>query len=194
MVNDLTNLVVRSLNFYLAGYYIADWALSGNPITVIAGISAAADVSAHINYDITLGGHAVFSSGLTGVETEIHVNGGLDLNGYDLRIRGPSSTFFELAGPIAGNGNILVTGPVEFSGAQGNTFSGTLTVPNRLRVEGGWVTLARPDRSATTPPWRPWERSRPASATRSLPKSGSTDKTRPSEIWCSPIAWATRTP
>ena len=144
MINDLTNLVARSLRFTANAIPEIDWTLSGNTLTVTHTIDTTDtdDTEVDINCGIRLGGHARFEAArgpeLIG-DAALHLNGPINLNGFNLTlVEGPphlGAADLDVAGPISGVGNIIVdaaNASVELKGDEGNTFIGTVTVSGVL--------------------------------------------------------------
>lgn len=149
MFNDLTNLTVRSLRFSIsADFFTPDWELSGNTLTVTNDVrlDASDGENVSINCGLRLGGNVRLFVNWTAQASELHVNGAVDLNGHNLLLTADSDGLVEVNGIISGTGSIYVDrntdsggGTVKFSGVQGNTFQGTVTLRDSPGFFGGVV-------------------------------------------------------
>ena len=173
MVNDLTNLTVRTLKFAIGDIGDASVHLYGYPLGISHGISNTFDFECqvYIHCGVTLAGNATFVTGNTvdnpavfSEETAMHLIGPIDLNGHNLVLKADASLSNEgrlfVEGGISGSGNVVAIavgasigyfdywGIVELKGA-GNDYSGTLTLnPEllseiRLNVSSGFVVNDR---------------------------------------------------
>lgn len=144
MFNDLTNLTVRSLTFSVLADITLEWELSGYTLGITHHLELGASDTerVHLNCGFRLGGNTAFVVSYYSDESELYVNGPIDLNGHTLALSagGTSGLFgeclLEVSGAISGNGNINInppdgggnTGTVKLDGTLGNTFQGTLTI------------------------------------------------------------------
>src|SRR5436190_13988352 len=152
MINDLTNLTVKSLRFAIGDIGDASVHLYGYPLGISHGISNTFDFECqvYIHCDVRLAGNATFVTGNTETkptftfeDVAMHFLGSIDLNGNFLVLQADAATGSEgrlyIEGGISGAGNVVVIangiphfgidswGIVEFKGL-GNVFSGTLTL------------------------------------------------------------------
>ncbi len=167
MINDLTNLTVRSLGFAIGDIGDASVHLYGYPVGVSYGIFNTYDFECqvYIHCDVKLAGNATFATGASDMihsfteEQTMHLIGLIDLNGHNLLLSAESTAGEEgrlyVEGGITGNGNVVaiaggqfgasyLEGSVEFKGT-GSSFSGTFTLNSRpgseilLNVSSGVV-------------------------------------------------------
>jgi autotransporter-associated beta strand protein len=141
MVNDIADLVVGSLQFTVNSPETVDWTLSGNPLTVTGHILGFTDERVHINCGLKLAVDANFQAGAGnfggGDATELYLNGPIDLNGHDLKLKATENDcLIVVAGVISGSGNVhiydyhaqadvvVADSSVRIEGAEGNTFQG----------------------------------------------------------------------
>jgi autotransporter-associated beta strand protein len=162
MNNDLPNLRLNRLFFESA-----DYTLSGNPLIITDVImvgrtgAEATKLSVTINCALTLGGNVWFVAnyGTGGIfDTDnlnhLHVNGPVNLNGFDLELRtgyadgngellGDHASRIYLDGVVSGAGDIIVvvdrSSRIEIGGSSGNTFNGTLRCSGLLGWNGPLV-------------------------------------------------------
>ncbi|MBI5385683.1 MAG: autotransporter-associated beta strand repeat-containing protein [Verrucomicrobia bacterium] len=146
MINDLTDLTVRSLQFDIGDIGNAEVHLYGNTLGISRAISNTFDFECqvYIHCGVKLAGNATFVTGNTvrtpatfSEVTQMHFTGPIDVNGHNLVLEADVSLANEgrlfVEGGISGSGNVVVitrhwdfyTGIVEFKGAGGD-FSGTL--------------------------------------------------------------------
>jgi len=147
MTNDLTGLVVQNLAFPSGS-----WQLRGNELGVRGAIGNSGDGLVQINCAIRLEGVGASSfsalSTLPSDTSDLRLTGPINLNGHTLVLVARSGATLDLAGPISGTGSIRInaetlnyfsdTGEVRFSGAQANTFEGSVT----LGSQGGSLLLS----------------------------------------------------
>jgi autotransporter-associated beta strand protein len=152
MVNDLTDLTVNTLAFNGGA-----WELRGNELGIQSAIKNNSDGLVEIKCAVRLEGTSTFSgwSGFDAKIADVRVSGPINLNGHLLRLMAREDTTVDLAGPISGEGRVSVfvetanyfsPGTVKFSGAEANTFTGsvTLTFENATRfsdVQGSTLVL-----------------------------------------------------
>lgn len=123
--NDLTGLALNSLVF---GAGAANYALSGNGLSLAAGInSLQGPGGAAVNLPLTLAASQRFTAdGVT-----LNLGGNIVLGGYDLTLRATSSNSVAfVTGAISGTGNVFKdgVGGAIFGGPNGNSFQGKVQV------------------------------------------------------------------
>jgi autotransporter-associated beta strand protein len=132
MLNDLTNLTLRSLFFSSQASTRKDIELLGNTLGVTDTIHCGPAVDVYIRCGLRLEDLTRLS--LEGFGINLYVRGDIDLNGHDLEVVLQREGAVELSGIISGTGNILINGDdtstVGFNGAQGNTFQGSVFLRN----------------------------------------------------------------
>ncbi|MEO6035507.1 MAG: autotransporter-associated beta strand repeat-containing protein, partial [Verrucomicrobiota bacterium] len=153
-INDLTNLTVQSLTvWYQADFLTQDWTLLGNTLGISDDILLyfTTGQEIYINCGLRLEGNVLVT---VDNESELYVNGPVDLNGHDLLLEVFSSSVSlteyggvaELSGPISGNGNIHLYpslsanggggGVLRINGTVGNSFLGTVTQHSKPMISG----------------------------------------------------------
>lgn len=159
MVNDLTNLTVRTLAFNIADIGDASVHLYGETLGISAGISNTEhfECQVYIHCGVKLAGHATFVTGNTewtsaifAEETRMHFIGPIDLNGYNLVLHADAKPLNEgrlyIEGGISGTGNVIGIAAADLGAVSdnwgilefretGNSFSGTLTLNPELGAE-----------------------------------------------------------
>jgi len=152
MFNDLVDLKVKTLDFNTGVEYYypgaPNWELDGNALTVLSSLESYFQTdseSIHINCGLRLGGDAKFAVAeewqtepnfIPGQDVALLLNGPIDLNGHTLTVVAGIQSLVEISSVISGTGDIIAKGTeipgsegvVKFSGPQGNTFHGSLTV------------------------------------------------------------------
>jgi autotransporter-associated beta strand protein len=150
MINDLTNLAIRSLSFRVVNNDAPttyDWTLSGNELTVTDAISTdfSLDEDVYIRCPIRLGGNAQLQAG-PGSEffpsVGLHLDSPIDLNGHNLwLVEHYFGGDLDVSGVISGNGNLNIVGGVELEGENGNTFNGSVFLNDTFELGGTELTL-----------------------------------------------------
>ena len=150
MINDLVGLSVRSLDF---GAYdrsevvTPDWVLNGNTLTLtgpIAADNASNNERIYINCGLIIDTNlqVIILGSSNGSDREMHLAGPIDLHGHTLSIINLGFSVLEVSGAISGNGDVVALGShsridpglksiIVFSGTEGNTFNGAMTVTGR---------------------------------------------------------------
>jgi fibronectin-binding autotransporter adhesin len=141
MINDLTGLRVNNLWFDSG-----PWQLTGNPLRVSRSIANGGSGLVQIHCDIRLEAAVLFSafSLFPDYSADMRLTGAIDLNGHLLTLIARNHTTLDLAGPISGNGRIVIevetldffssAGTVKFSGNQPNTFTGDVTLSSNRDI------------------------------------------------------------
>jgi len=162
MNNDLLNLKIESMDFgaQVGDLFVGalDWELDGNALTVLGSITTDSHTDSetvHINCELTLGADAKFALAedwrtnpnyIPDQDAELDLNGSIDLNGHTLTLVAGLQTRLKVTGVITGTGDIIAKGTgfpgtpgvVQFSGSEGNTFHGTMTVTTSGAPDGGY--------------------------------------------------------
>lgn len=136
MINDLTNLTVRSLWFAInADFLTLDWRLSGNELGITDSIRLLGTTDERVFISCPLRLELGIRLEVTDFDSpcELHLSGPMNLNGHALVVAVDRDNRVDLSGPIAGVGDIHIrptefagNGPVTLSGTEANTFEGRI--------------------------------------------------------------------
>ena len=146
MINDLTNLSVGKLSFTVNALAGVDWQLTGNALTVREiRATHTDDEEVYINCPLKLGGPGRFEVGYGSeffAEVGLHVNGPIDLNGFNLLlIEQFDGGDLDVSGEILGSGDVHILGGVELEGENPNIFVGTVYLHDSLELSPADLTL-----------------------------------------------------
>lgn len=111
--------------------------ISGNPVTITAGISAGTGAAGNLFRPHIRLGSATAGISAGGASSQLTIAGDIDLNDYNLRLFGAGE--LHCSGIISGRAGVLKqgSGHVYFDGIRANTYGGDTT------VEAGILELSR---------------------------------------------------
>lgn len=128
-LNNTNTIVGRTINSISFNGASGGYNLRGNTITLVAGITASHSAGANdVEIAITFGGIQTF--GTATAAGSLSVSGNIDINGTRLVVNANTATV-TLSGIISGTGTLSKSGAglLILSGANANTYNGTMTVP-----------------------------------------------------------------
>lgn len=143
MINDLTGLTVRSMEFHFTMQIInglsLNWQLGGNEIGITDSImhTGASESELRINCPIKLFANASIENfdNIASGPCDLYLNGAIDLNGHNLAITVAEDDMVVSSGSITGQGNLNLHGAggglggrIRLAGTNANTFQGSITL------------------------------------------------------------------
>lgn len=143
MINDLTGLTIRSMEFHFTMQIInglsLNWQLGGNEIGITDSIkqTGSSESELRINCPIKLFANASIENfdNIASGPCDLYLNGAIDLNGHNLAITVAEDDMVVSSGSITGQGNLNLHGAgggmggrIRLTGTNANTFQGSITL------------------------------------------------------------------